>query len=177
MKEKRAKLGFVILGILFAVAILLAATSDTSGLSPLPTPTSPLATPVSPLPTPTPPGGGGENGGFDWMELLEWVLENREQIVEVVLLIIALIVSWLGRGEVAKRYGVELMLEAERLARATVLETGPEKMQHVVSTLVMKLPKDVKAVLRAIAAVRGMTLDELVAELAQRWFDKVTGSD
>ena len=132
---------------------------------------------ASPLPTPTPPGGGSSGGGVDWLELLEWVMENWELLSNLILLIITLIVAWLGRGQVAKRYGIELMLEAEQLARAEVLKSGADRMEHVVSTLVMNLPRDIKTVLRLIAKARRMTLEEMAREIAQAWFDKATGSD
>lgn len=166
-KEKMMKVNRLFV-VLLLVLVVLAAAPVAVGESPLPTP-------ASPLPTPTPPGGNGENG-FDWTEFLEWVLENKDTIIELVLLVVALVVSWLGRKQVAEKYGVELMREAEELARKHVLESGPDRMRHVVSTLVERLPVDIKAVLRVVAKTRGMTFEELVADLAQKWFEKVAGS-
>lgn len=113
----------------------------------------------------------------DGMPWLEWLLEHLDEIVQIVLLVGGLIATLWGRTENAKGFLVSLMLEVEKLAKNTIVDGGgPEKMQWVVWTAVNKLPPDVKVALTMIAAFKGMTLEELVTSLAQKWFDLATAS-
>ncbi len=96
-----------------------------------------------------------------------------DRIVEIALLVLALVASFLGRKEHLGRFAVEFMLEAERMSRNRILEDGVERMKYVVTQLVDKLPPDLKAYLVLIARLKGQTIEEFVEAIAQAWYDKV----
>lgn len=102
------------------------------------------------------------------MDVLQWVLEHIEEIALLGALVVTIIDGGLKK---ARAVAVSLMLEAEKVAQHEVELSGPEKMQRVLSDLVDRLPVNVKAVLRALATLRGQSLEDTIADLAQRWYD------
>jgi hypothetical protein len=50
-------------------------------------------------------------------------------------------------------------------------------MRWVIASAVEKLPPDVKAILELIAVLQGRTLDDVVTDLAQKWYDVATNGD
>ena len=128
------------------------------------------ATPIEPEPTVSPLSAeeAQDQVGVDVAGVVEWLLGHIEEIALVAGLLVSLVSGGL---EKARALAVSLMLEAEKVARDEVTMGGPEKMEMVMDRLVERLPADAKAVLRAVAAFRGQSLDGLVERLAQRWYD------
>jgi len=86
--------------------------------------------------------------------LWELLVANKE-LVAFVLAILAL-----GK-ERLKTIAVALMLEAEKMAKAGIIEGGPEKMKYVLEQLNKML-------------LHGILPLPLIAYLAQRWYDWAT---
>jgi len=128
------------------------------------------ATPIEPEPTVSPLSAeeAQDQVGVDVAGVVEWLLGHIEEIALVAGLLVSLVSGGL---EKARALAVSLMLEAEKVARDEVTMGGPEKMEMVMDRFVERLPADAKAVLRAVAAFRGQSLDGLVERLAQRWYD------
>jgi len=100
--------------------------------------------------------------------VLKWIVANWELVLFVVTLILSVVFK---SKEDLKSLAYRLMLEAEKLAQGEVLNGGPEKMTFVLEQLVQLLPARVKAVLIVIATVFGLTLEQLLGWLAQRWYE------
>lgn len=130
------------------------------------------ATPIEPEPTASPLSADeareAREDGIDVAAVAEWLLAHVEEIALVAGLLVSLVSGGL---EKARALAVSLMLEAEKVARREVEMNGPEKMERVMDRFVERLPADAKAVLRAVAAFRGQSLDALIERLAQRWYD------
>jgi len=101
------------------------------------------------------------------------LVENADLIIAI----ISVVVVWIADRDVAavKRTATQLMLRLEKIAKEELQKSGPEKMAEVVSRLLALMPARVKALLGAYASARGMSLEELVFELAQNWYDEAVG--
>lgn len=107
-------------------------------------------------------------GGFDVAAAFEWLLAHVEEAALIAGLIVSLVAGGVKR---AQALAVALMLEAEKIAREEVRLGGPGKMAWVLNSFVDKMPPDIRALLRVWAGVRGQSMDDFIAELAQRWYD------
>jgi hypothetical protein len=109
-------------------------------------------------------------------ETLEDVLDFVQEYGDTIALIGALVVTYVVNGfKRAKALGLELMLEAEKVAREEVEMGGPEKMKRVLFRLLAKMPPDVRGMLDFYATLRGTTVNVLVEELAQNWYNRAIG--
>jgi hypothetical protein len=155
--------GTVLVFFLIGIVVLAACNGDPTS-SPVPT--------ESPLVADGDAVAGGAEGGLDFASALEWVLEHIEEIALVAGLAVSVISGGLKK---ARALAVSLMLEAEKVAREEIEMGGPEKMERVIGQFIEELPADAKALLRVWAGFRGQSLDALVAELAQQWYDVAIG--
>lgn len=126
----------------------------------------------SPLGPGISPWGGG-NDGFDLAAVLEWLLDHVEEAALIAGLAVSL---WHGGIKKAEALAVALMLEAEKIAREEIKLGGPGKMAWVLNSFIDNLPPDARAVLRVWAGVRGQSMDDFIADLAQRWYDAAINS-
>jgi hypothetical protein len=103
-------------------------------------------------------------------EVVEFLLANGDLIISVA----SLLVLWVFDRDLgsAKTIAAQLMLRMEKLAREELEAKGEEKMERVVRRVLDALPNRLKALLGAYAGVRGMTLEDLVEDLAQTWYDE-----
>jgi len=121
--------------------------------------------PVSPLATP----GDAPGESIDLQSILNWLVANQE----VIALATAFVVSLVSRGmKGLEATGSQLMLQIEKLARDQVLADGVDKMSETVAGVLDKIPPTLKPILAAYAAMKGKSLDELVRDLCQKWYDK-----
>ena len=148
-----------------AVALLVVSC----GIESTPT-TSPLATPTYP-PSPLVAQDGGDR--IDLEAIFRFVAENWDTCVMVAAFVVSLIA---GGVEQAKSAGVSLMLEAEKIARDQVRMGGPEKMASVVGHVYDSLPLQAKSVIKAYAIVKGVSVQMLLDELCQKWYDKAVNA-
>jgi len=106
-----------------------------------------------------------------WNAILEWIMANQL----VILVFVLGLISWLGSRDWKNMREAckELFLLAEKELAEHIIGSGPEAMEQVVVSLYKMLPDRVKAVLGAVAGLMGKTPEQLLKELAQRWYNAI----
>lgn len=105
------------------------------------------------------------------MNLLEWLLSLLGTPYPWIVLSLVLLVA-------TQKLALENLLTAaflavEKALRGVITAEGPEKMREAILEVVDKLPVALKTALTFLATLSGKTLDEFIADLAQKLYDRV----
>lgn len=81
-------------------------------------------------------------------ELVNWILNNGELLLNLLLAIVAIVIAVVQHWTQVKSLAYEGMLGAKRMAKAGILASGQEQEDWVVATFYPRLPAQVRLFVR-----------------------------